>query len=88
MSIGYLLWISSLIVICKEILRHLVNGYREINISNETVYHGRQDDAQSVHSLYGVIERDMKLKRGWKVLVVGRHQCGTVFAEANIGSPD
>ena len=42
-----------------------------INISKETVYHGRQDDVQSVHSMYEVTERDRKLKPGWKVLVGG-----------------
>ena len=40
-------------------------------MSNETVYHGRQDDVQSVHRLYEVTERDRKLKSGWKVLVGG-----------------
>ena len=40
-------------------------------MSKETVYHGRQDDVQSVHSMYEVTERDRKLKSGWKVLVGG-----------------
>ena len=40
-------------------------------MSKETVYHGRQDDVQSVHSMYEVIERERKLKPGWKVLVGG-----------------
>ena len=40
-------------------------------MSKETVYHGRQDDVQSVHSMYEVTERDIKLKPGWKVLVGG-----------------
>ena len=38
---------------------------------NKTVYHGRQYDVQSVHSLYEVTERDRKLKPGWKFLVGG-----------------
>ena len=38
-------------------------------MSKETVYHGRQDDVQSVYSMYEVTERDRKLKPGWKVLV-------------------
>ena len=38
-------------------------------MSKETVYHGRQDDVQSAHSMYEVTERDIKLKPGWKVLV-------------------
>ena len=42
-----------------------------INKSKETVYHGGQDDVQSVHSMYEVTERDRKLKPGWKVLVGG-----------------
>ena len=40
-------------------------------MSKETVYHGRQDDVQSVHSMYEVTERDGKLKPGRKVLVGG-----------------
>ena len=40
-------------------------------MSKETVYHGIQDDVQSVHSLYEVTERDRKLKPGRKVLVGG-----------------
>ena len=40
-------------------------------MSKETVYHGRQDDVLSVYSMYEVIERDRKLKPGWKVLVGG-----------------
>ena len=35
----------------------------------ETVYHGKQDDLQSVHSLYEVTDRDRKLNPGWKVLM-------------------
>ena len=42
-----------------------------INIPKETVYHGRQDDVQSVHFMYVVTERDSKLKHEWKVLVGG-----------------
>ena len=40
-------------------------------MSNESVYHGRQDDVQSIQSLYEVTERDRKLKHGWKILVGG-----------------
>ena len=40
-------------------------------MSKETVYHGRQDDVQSVHSMYELTERDRKLKPGWKILVGG-----------------
>ena len=40
-------------------------------MSKETVYHGRQDDVQSVSILYEVTERDIKLNHGWKVLVGG-----------------
>ena len=40
-------------------------------MSNETVYHGRQDDVQSVHSMYEVTARDRKRIPGWKVLVRG-----------------
>ena len=59
-------------------------------MSNETVYHGRQDDVHSVHSLYEVTERDIKPKPGWTVLVRGfvylshvaeMHQRGTLFAQ-------
>ena len=65
-------------------------------MSKETVYHGRQYDVHSVHSMYEVTERDRKLKPGWKVLVrlvylshvAGMHQCGTVFAQGEQGSPD
>ena len=42
-----------------------------INLSKETVYHRRQGNVQSVHSMYEVTERDRKLKPGWKVLVGG-----------------
>ena len=35
----------------------------------ETVYHGSQEDDQSVHSLYEVTDRDRNLKSGWKILV-------------------
>ena len=38
-------------------------------MSNETVYHGRQDIIQSVHSMHEVTVRKIKLKHGWKVLV-------------------
>ena len=38
-------------------------------MSKETVYHGRQDDVQSVDSMCEVTEHDRKLKPGWKVLV-------------------
>ena len=50
---------------------YLVNVHQLINMLKETVYHGRQDDVQSVHSLYEVTERDIKLNPGWKVLVGG-----------------
>ena len=33
-------------------------------MSKETVYHGRQDDVQTVHSMYEVTEREIKLKHG------------------------
>ena len=33
-------------------------------MSKETVYHGRQDDVQSAHSMYEVTERDRKPKPG------------------------
>ena len=39
-------------------------------MSKETVYHGRQDDAESVNSMYGLPNRDINLKSGLKVLVV------------------
>ena len=45
--------------------------HRVINMSKETVYHGRQDDVQSAHSMHEVTERDRKPKPGWKVLVEG-----------------
>ena len=35
----------------------------------ETVYHGRNDDIQSVHTLYEVTERNIILQHEWKVLV-------------------
>ena len=38
-------------------------------MSKETVYHGRQDDVQFVHSMYEVTIQ--KLKPRWKVLVGG-----------------
>ena len=41
------------------------------HVRKEIVYHGRQDDVQSVHSLYEVTEHDRKLKPGWKVLAGG-----------------
>ena len=50
---------------------HLVNVHLVINMSKETVYHGRQHNVHSVHRLYEAIERDRKLKPGWKVLVGG-----------------
>ena len=36
-------------------------------MSKETIYHERQDDVQSVHSLYEVTERNRK--PGWNILV-------------------
>ena len=48
---------------------HLVNVHRVISMSKESVYHGRQDDVQSVNSVYEVTERDIKRKPVWKVLV-------------------
>ena len=48
---------------CVSIHYHFVGG--------KNVYPGRQDDVQSVHSLYEVTEHDRKLKLGWKVLVGG-----------------
>ena len=58
-------------MICKEKSLHIVYVHRVINMSNETVYHGRQDDVQYVHSMYEVTEHDIKLKPGWKVMVGG-----------------
>ena len=49
----------------------LINVHRVMNMSKETVYHGRQDDVQSVHSMYEVTERHRKLKPRSKVLVRG-----------------
>ena len=40
-------------------------------MSKETVYYGRQDVVQSVHSMYEVTERDIKLNPGWTILVGG-----------------
>ena len=40
-------------------------------MSNKSVYHGRQYDVQSVHSLNEVTGHDRNLKPGWKVLVGG-----------------
>ena len=36
----------------KEISLHLTYVHREINLSNEIAYHGRQCDVQSVHIMY------------------------------------
>ena len=51
------------------IVSHIVNVHREINMSKENVYHGTQNDVQSVLSLYKVTEWDKKLNPGWKVLM-------------------
>ena len=40
-------------------------------MSKETVYHGRQDDVHSVHSMYEVTERDKNTKTGMEGLVGG-----------------
>ena len=50
-------------------------------MSKETVTHGRQDDVQSVYSMYEVTELDRKLKPGMQ-------QRGTVFAQGEQGPPD
>ena len=86
--------VSSYIVICKEKSLHFVNVHQVVNMSKETLYHGRHDDVQSVQSLYEVTERDRKLKPEWKVLVGGLCtlamllECSNVVLSSQRGTKD
>ena len=66
-----------------------------MKMSKETVYHGIQDDVQSVHSMYEVTKRETEAwmeglaKRFvYHCHVIGMHQRGTDFVDGEQDSPD